>query len=109
MADHATVRNWFEARNPVALRIMAAEDHPSGELTRITYDPMDGTPPESGIAAFARGLEHLHFGWAWLGAGLRLPLVRHLTQWLLDAGGLGPQRVERRKSRLGSILKDPLP
>jgi protein-S-isoprenylcysteine O-methyltransferase Ste14 len=90
------VRRWFETRNPVALRIMATEDHPSLTLTRITYDPMDGTPPESGVAAFARGFEHLHLGWAWLGAGLRLPLISHLTQLLLDAGGLGPQRIERR-------------
>lgn len=92
------VRRWFEDRHPVALQIAAAEDHPSASLTRITYDPMDGTPAESGVAAFARGLEHLNFGWAWLAAGLRLPLVRHLTQLLLDAGGLGPQRVERESA-----------
>jgi protein-S-isoprenylcysteine O-methyltransferase Ste14 len=98
------VRRWLEDRNPVALTIVAAEDHPSASLTRITYDPMDGTPAENGVAAFARALEHLHFGWAWLGAVLRLPWICHLTQWLLDAGGLGPQpktiaRIPRTATR----------
>jgi len=90
------VRRWFEARNPTALKIVAAEDHPSLDLDRITYDPMDGTTPEKGVAAFARALEHLHLGWAWLGALLRLPVICQLSQLLLDAGGLGPQRVSRR-------------
>ncbi|HWZ42811.1 MAG TPA: hypothetical protein VNW97_05015 [Candidatus Saccharimonadales bacterium] len=98
------VYRWFEARNPVALNIVAAEDHPSNSLTRITYEPMDGTPPESGVAAFARALEHLNFGWAWLGALLRLPLICHLTQLLLDAGGLGPQKIERRSCRSGPVI-----
>jgi len=90
------VRRWFEARHPLALRIMAAEDHPSRNLFRITYDPMDGTPPEEGVAAFARGLEHLNFAWAYVGACLRLPVIRQFIQLLLDAGGLGPQKVTRR-------------
>jgi len=76
--------------------MMAAEDHPSRNLTRITYDPMDGTPPEEGVAAFARGLEHLNFAWAYVGACLRLPVIRQLVQLLLDAGGLSPQKVMRR-------------
>jgi protein-S-isoprenylcysteine O-methyltransferase Ste14 len=90
------IRRWFETRHPVALHIMAAEDHPSHDLVRITYDPMDGTPPEEGVAAFARALEHLNLAWAYVGACLRLPVVRQVVQLLLDVSGLGPQQVMRR-------------
>jgi protein-S-isoprenylcysteine O-methyltransferase Ste14 len=95
------VRRWFEARHPVALNIMAAEDHPSRDLSRITYDPMDGTLPEEGIRAFARGLEHLNFAWAYVGACLRLPIVRQFIQLLLDVSGLGPQTIRRRNPENG--------
>ncbi len=93
------VRRWFEARHPIALHIMAAEDHPSHDLIRITYDPMDGTSPEEGVAAFARGLEHLNFAWAYVGACLRLPVIRQLVQLMLDVSGLGPQQIMRRNPR----------
>jgi protein-S-isoprenylcysteine O-methyltransferase Ste14 len=90
------VRRWFEHRHPVALELLAAEDHPETDLSRMTYDPGDGTRPEQGVVAFARGLEHLHFAWAFLGAVLRLPGVSQFAQLLLDASGFGPQTIERR-------------
>jgi protein-S-isoprenylcysteine O-methyltransferase Ste14 len=94
------VRRWLEARHPTGVEIVAAEDHPSRALYRMTYDPMDGSTPDEGVAAFARGLEHLNFGWAFAGAMLRLPLIRPLIQVLLDASGLGPQRIERRQCQV---------
>jgi len=90
------VRRWLQARSPVALEIVAAEDHPTRNLTRITYDPMDGTAPEEGVAAFGRALEHINLAWAYAGAYFRLPVVRSLVQLLIDAGGLEPKMVERR-------------
>jgi protein-S-isoprenylcysteine O-methyltransferase Ste14 len=87
------VRRWFDSRKTVALEIVAAELHPSRDLRRITYDPMDGAEPEEGVRAFARGLEHIHLGWAFAGACLRLPGVSHFVQLLLDASGLGPRRL----------------
>ena len=94
------VRHWLEARNPTALEIVAAEDHPTRDLYRMTYDPMDNTAPDEGVAAFARGLEHLNLAWAFAGALLRLPVIRPLAQLLLDASGLGPQLIERRSCRV---------
>jgi hypothetical protein len=90
------VRRWFTWHSLTALDIVAAEEHPSGNLRRITYDPMDGTASEEGVAAFARGLEHIHLGWAFAGACLRLPGIRHFVQMVLDASGLGPRIVPRR-------------
>jgi hypothetical protein len=91
------VRRWFESHGPVALVLEAAEDHPERDLTRMTYEPMDGTPPEEGVAAFARGLEHINLAWALLGAGLRLPFVCSLAQILADTAGFDPQLIERRR------------
>ena len=94
------VRRWLEVRHPSGLKIVAAEDHPTHNLYRMTYDPMDNTRPDEGVAAFARGLEHMNIAWAFVGALLRLPVICPLTQLLLDASGLGPQFIERRSCKV---------
>ena len=90
------VRRWFERRSTIGLAFIAAEDHPAHDLRRITYDPQDGNEPEDGIRAIARGLEHIHFGWAFAGACLRLPMMADVVQVLMDASGFGPRLVLRR-------------
>jgi protein-S-isoprenylcysteine O-methyltransferase Ste14 len=94
------VRRWLEARKPSGVEMVAAEDHPAHTLYRMTYDPLDGSSPEEGVAAFARGLEHLNLAWAFVGALLRLPAICQMIQLLLDASGLGPQRIERRQCQV---------
>jgi protein-S-isoprenylcysteine O-methyltransferase Ste14 len=89
------VRAWFARRSPVGLDIVAAEHHPSRCLTRITYDPGDGTGDSEGVAAMGRALEHVHLGWALLGMFVRLPGVRATIQLVTDASGGGPRRVVR--------------
>jgi hypothetical protein len=89
------VRAWFAARSPVALRIVAAEQHPSRSLTRVTYDPGDGTGDSEGVAALARALEHLNFGWALVGMFVRLPGLCAALQLIADASGGGPRSVVR--------------
>ncbi len=93
------VRRWFESHGAVALHVVAAEDHPSRDLQRITYDPLDGTGVEEGVCAFARGLEHINLGWAFAGACLRLPGISHLVQILLDGSGFGPRVIPRRSCK----------
>ena len=68
----------------------------------MTYDPMDGTDVDEGVGAFARGLEHINLGWAFAGACLRLPGIKHLVQILLDGSGFGPGSIPRRSGRLPS-------
>ena len=94
------VRRWFESHSAVLLHVVAAEDHPTRDLQRITYDPMDGTDVDEGVGAFARGLEHINLGWAFAGACLRLPGIKHLLQILLDGSGLGPRSIPRRSRKL---------
>jgi len=87
------VGEWFAQRGARQLIIVAAETHPSGSLTLITYDPGDGTREASGVAAVARALEHVHLGWAFLGFALRLPVMCQLAQLLVDASGGEPRRI----------------
>jgi protein-S-isoprenylcysteine O-methyltransferase Ste14 len=94
------VRHWFESHGAVLLHVVAAEDHPTRDLQRITYDPMDGTDVDEGVGAFARGLEHINLEWAFAGACLRLPGIKHLVQILLDGSGLGPRSIPRRSPKL---------
>jgi protein-S-isoprenylcysteine O-methyltransferase Ste14 len=94
------VRRWFESHGAVLLHVVAAEDHPTRDLQRITYDPMDGTDVDEGVGAFARGLEHINLGWAFAGACLRLPGIKHLVQILLDGSGLGPRSIPRGSRKL---------
>lgn len=84
----AAVGGWFERREPVALRIAAAEDHPR-ELVRITYETAGGDTAE-GVAALARALTHVHLGWAVCGWLLMLPGLGWFVQLCLDAFGAGP-------------------
>lgn len=91
----SAVERWFSRRAPRGVEIVAAERHPSRDLSRITYDPADRSPAEEGVRALARGLEHIHLGYALVGWTVRLPLVRPFLQLLLDASGGGPRQVKR--------------
>jgi protein-S-isoprenylcysteine O-methyltransferase Ste14 len=92
------LRLWIEARNPIGMNIVDAETLPPGSIRRMRYDPGDGTTAVEGVRAMGRALEHLHLGWAVAGAALRLPLVWHGVQLLMDASGLGPRELQRVSS-----------
>ncbi|WDZ86364.1 methyltransferase [Micromonospora cathayae] len=78
------LRRFLDRRGPVNLVIVPAARYPYGVLWRAGYAGGDGHA-ERGVAAVARALEHLHFGWAWLGWLLRLPGVTWLAQVVTDA------------------------
>jgi protein-S-isoprenylcysteine O-methyltransferase Ste14 len=100
------LRRWFERQGARGLVLIAAEDHPTRDLERMTYEPGDGSPAEEGVAAFARAVEHIHFGWAFLGATMRLTVIRSTLQLLADATGLGPQVIPRRQAPPALCLRD---
>ena len=85
------VGSWFRARRAAHLMVLPAESHPSRSLRRITYEPGDGGPAATGVAALARALEHVHFGWAFAGFVVRLPLLKQTVQLLADASGGAPR------------------
>ncbi|MEU5911220.1 methyltransferase [Micromonospora sp. NPDC047527] len=70
-------------RHPVGLRIRPAREH-QRVLWRAEYVGGDGHT-ERGVAAVARGLEHVHLGWAVVGWTLRLPGATWLAQLVTDA------------------------
>jgi protein-S-isoprenylcysteine O-methyltransferase Ste14 len=87
------LRRWIERRSPRGLEILPAESLPLSSIQRMTYDPNDGSPAESGLRAMGRALEHLNLGWAMAGTALRLPGVWQFVQLLMDASGLGPRKL----------------
>ena len=99
------VRAWFEGRHTIGLAIVAAERHPSRSLTRITYDPGDGTAESVGIAALGRALEHVNLTWALVGMFVRLPGVCWLLQAVTDASGGAPKEIRGNwgQSRISSF------
>jgi len=99
-------RAWLERHSPIALEIVAAEDHPARDLRRITYEASDRTV-EEGVAAFARALEHINLAWAFAGWSMRLPLVRQLIQVLIDAVGGAPREIKRRRCQRADVKSVP--
>jgi protein-S-isoprenylcysteine O-methyltransferase Ste14 len=87
------LRSWLEARSPVGLRIIAAEELSPGSIRRMRYTSGDGGSAVEGVRAMGKALEHLNFGWAFAGFSLRLPGVWHVVQLLMDASGLGPRTI----------------
>jgi len=85
------LRAWLEARRPLGLQIVDAETLPAGSIRRMRYEPADECAPADGVRALGRALEHLNLGWALAGAALRLPLLWHGVQVVMDASGLGPR------------------
>ncbi len=75
---------------PVYLEIVPA----SNELRRITYMASDGYSV-SGVAAVARALEHVNFGWALLGMTMRLPVLGWTIQVIADMAGGGPREESK--------------
>jgi protein-S-isoprenylcysteine O-methyltransferase Ste14 len=98
----STIGRWLQARKPIGLTFVAAENHPTRDLWRITYDPGDGAPDEEGVTAIGRALEHINLAWAFAGMAMRLPLVSSVLQAIVDASGGGPQRIRRRQLQCAS-------
>lgn len=84
----SAVRHLLEQRCPIALRFADAKALPAGSITRMRY--VNAGETAEGVRAFARALEHLHLGWAFVGMLLRLPGIASLSQVLLDVSGFGP-------------------
>jgi protein-S-isoprenylcysteine O-methyltransferase Ste14 len=79
--------SWVRALGPRQLRFADAASYPT-RLQRVRYEAADGARAD-GIAAVARALEHVHFGWALIGFAARLPVARPVLQLIFDATGAG--------------------
>lgn len=72
----------------MALDVLPATRSPR-PLTRLSYVGRDGAAV-SGVAAFARAVQHLHLGWASVGWLLKVPGLDRFVQLVVDAVGGGP-------------------
>lgn len=84
---------FFVKRSPTGLRFEAAQSKAGGAPERLCYTC--GEYEVQGVVAFARGLEHLHLGWALLGCLLRLPVMAEIMQFLVDASGGAPRTLPK--------------
>ena len=84
----------LKSLKPIGLEILAAENHPTRNLERMTYE--SETVEDQGLGALCRALEHVNLGYALLGMALRLPGVNVAFQAILDVSGGGPMPVVRR-------------
>lgn len=97
---------WLLAHGIVGVDLIPAERHPSRTLLRMTYEPAAGGPIDEGVAAFARALEHVNLGWAWIGMLIRLPIVRPFLQIVVDASGGYPRPTARSSVTSTASLED---
>lgn len=90
----AATAGFLRRRSPVGLTLAPAGAHPA-PLYRARYEAADGYHAD-GVAAVARGLEHVNLGWAYLGWLLRLPGIGWLAQVVTDAMIAPPHLAKRR-------------
>ena len=88
------VGRFLGERRAFDLTVTAARDHRT-PLWRARYAGVDGHQ-ERGVAAVARGLEHIHLGWAYVGWFLRCPGLAGLAQLVVDAA-IAPRRPAGRE------------
>lgn len=81
----AQLGKWLAEQRPAGLRVCSLEEHLDGAPAKITYRFASGGAEDSGIAAMARALEHIHLGWAFTGWMLRLPGICQVAQLIADA------------------------
>ncbi|WP_110240205.1 methyltransferase [Nocardioides gilvus] len=93
----------LQALGQVGLETHVAEEAPH-RVPRMEWS--DGETVSSGVAAFARALEHTTLVWAWLGWWMRLPGVGWVLQLIADACGLGPRELPRRETTPRSTVED---
>jgi len=91
----AHLARWFAVQRPTALRVLSLGLLP--QPTRMTYRSAQSGPEFQGMAALARGLEHVNLAWAFCGWMLRLPPICWLADMIADA--VGPWRAEHCRAR----------
>lgn len=99
------IRDFLDRRDPQRLVLAPAHLHRPA-LWRALYVGGDGHR-ENGVAAVARGLEHLSLGWAYVGWFLRLPGLRWLAQLVADAMIAAPHAAVVGPARGGGCPPTP--
>jgi protein-S-isoprenylcysteine O-methyltransferase Ste14 len=95
--------SWLEAKKPIGLEIVDAENLPAGSIRRMRYVPGDGSTNIDGVRALGCALEHLNLNWALAGVALRLPIMWQSVQLVMDASGLGPRVLSKAEHHANSL------
>jgi protein-S-isoprenylcysteine O-methyltransferase Ste14 len=76
-------RNWFEKQKAHQLVIKSANQFQAGEILQVTYTDHHGNNYKS-VEAIAHCLEHINLAYATLGWFMRMPIIRHILQAIID-------------------------
>jgi protein-S-isoprenylcysteine O-methyltransferase Ste14 len=86
---------WYQNQHPLGIAVEDARKYPDRDLYRMSYRSPDGVFEEDGIIALGRALEHINLAWAFIGCGLRLPILSTLIQFFTDHFLVQPHWVRR--------------
>ncbi|NQY29085.1 MAG: hypothetical protein HRT69_06395 [Flavobacteriaceae bacterium] len=78
------VKKWFENRNACNLQIKYEYEFHENKLLQATYTDNNNNHYKS-IIAIANGLEHINLFWASLSWFMRLPIIHHVLQAIIDS------------------------
>ncbi len=79
------IARWFQRRIENDLQLHPSNSHPSGKLKRVSYEFTGKDECASGVIAIGCALQHIHFGWAFVGWIIQLPLISHIAQVSMDS------------------------
>lgn len=82
---------------PIGLEFASAIEHPSKDLTRVTFRYKHGFE-EDGITAIARILEQCNLSFALIGWVMRLPIINQVLQIIVDGSAEKGEQVTRTAS-----------
>lgn len=85
------IKHWIEKRRPMALNVVPAAMWTREPLSRITYYDSHSGECSQGVLAFAKAIQHIHLGWAFLAWFISLPAISYLIQMAIDSSGAAPQ------------------
>lgn len=88
------MRQWIERRKPHHLTFRHASEFPGVTIEQVTLIDHQGNRHTS-VKAIAHAFNHLHLGWASLGWLMRLPVIAHLLQIIVN--GLGLRSIASNK------------
>lgn len=78
------VKKWFEKRATCNLQIKYEHEFTGKKLLQATYTDYNNNNHKS-IVAIANGFEHINLFWASLGWFIRLPIIHHVLQAIIDS------------------------
>ncbi len=77
------IKNWFQKRKTYQLEIHNSTEYTKKGIFQVTYVAHNGVEYQS-VKAIANGLEHINLAFASLGWFIRMPVIGHFLQMIVN-------------------------